>query len=342
MNISPQTNLSSPVSSEQRTITTGQNQNTSSSKDLASVSNTPSVKVSISVSENAQAASNASLPNLYSRISLAKTNPEQLYVDDDQRAAPFEGEIEQDKPNENSSEERVQSRSEDRSDSESEDASEDKRSEQKVEVSDTVDSSQGVDEGQGNDTSAEERGNQKTVDRAERQQESIEQEQIAELRSRDQEVRAHEQAHRASGGQYAGAASFTYQSGPDGVRYAIGGEVQIDIAPVPNDPEATITKMNIVKAAANAPAEPSSQDRRVAAEAQRIITQAQAEIAQEKRADLEQAKIQAEENREQREQDEEQANSRRAERESQSLSVQQFQKIASLDPNANSDIDALI
>ncbi|WP_304439581.1 putative metalloprotease CJM1_0395 family protein, partial [Oleiphilus sp. HI0123] len=93
--------------------------------------------------------------------------------------------------------------------------------------------------------------------RIEEQQEAIIEEQIAELRARDQEVRAHEQAHKAVGGQYAGAASFTYQSGPDGNRYAVGGEVSIDISPIPNDPQATISKMNTVKAAANAPAEPS-------------------------------------------------------------------------------------
>ncbi|MEQ9335590.1 MAG: putative metalloprotease CJM1_0395 family protein, partial [Miltoncostaeaceae bacterium] len=30
--------------------------------------------------------------------------------------------------------------------------------------------------------------------------------------------------HAAAGGQYAGAPSFTYQTGPDGKRYAVGGE----------------------------------------------------------------------------------------------------------------------
>lgn len=340
MNISPQTNLSSPVHSEQRTITTGQNPNTSSSKDLASVSTTPSVKVSISVSENAQAASNASLPNLYSRISLAKSNPEQLYVDDDQRAAPFEGELEQERV-EDEVEERIESRSQ--NESESDELNDERRSDSTDDDLDRVDSSRGdqtddIEVGASNT----ENNRRDAENRTREQQESLDQELITELKARDQEVKAHEQAHRAAGGQYAGAASFTYQSGPDGVRYAVGGEVQIDISPVPNDPEATITKMNVVKAAANAPAEPSSQDRRVAAEAQRVITQAQAEISQEKRDELEQAKVQAQENREEREEAEERAEARKAERESQSLSAQQFQKIASLDPNANSDIDALI
>ena len=54
---------------------------------------------------------------------------------------------------------------------------------------------------------------------------------IRDLSARDREVRAHEQAHASVGGQYAGAASFTYQRGPNGVSYAVGGEVPIP-APV--------------------------------------------------------------------------------------------------------------
>ena len=78
-------------------------------------------------------------------------------------------------------------------------------------------------------------------------------------------VRAHEQAHKAAAGAHAkGGPTYEYQSGPDGKRYAVGGEVQIDTSPVPNDPQATIQKMQQVQRAANAPAEPSSQDRRVA------------------------------------------------------------------------------
>lgn len=100
---------------------------------------------------------------------------------------------------------------------------------------------------------------------------------VDELAARDREVRAHEEAHARVGGQYAGQPSYTFQTGPDGRRYAIGGEVPIDVAPVPDDPEATIDKMRIVKAAALAPAEPSQADRRVAqiAEAQSLAAQAE-------------------------------------------------------------------
>ncbi|WP_050772333.1 putative metalloprotease CJM1_0395 family protein [Sagittula stellata] len=102
---------------------------------------------------------------------------------------------------------------------------------------------------------------------------------VSELRARDREVRAHEQAHATVGGQFAGAPSYTYQTGPDGNRYAIGGEVPIDISPVEGDPEATIDKMDQVKAAALAPAEPSAADRQVAALADASRAQAVADLA---------------------------------------------------------------
>ncbi len=101
---------------------------------------------------------------------------------------------------------------------------------------------------------------------------------ITELKSRDQEVRTHEQAHIAAGGQYVkGGASYSYQSGADGKQYAVGGEVNIDTSSVSGDPDATIRKMQTVRAAAMAPAEPSGQDRSVASQANQAITQAQAQ-----------------------------------------------------------------
>ncbi len=108
-------------------------------------------------------------------------------------------------------------------------------------------------------------------------------EQLSELKARDQEVRTHEAAHQATGGQYAGAMSLTYERGPDGVNYAVAGEVPIDVSPVNGDPDATIAKMRVVRAAALAPSEPSGQDRVVAAEAMKILLQAQSELVREKR-----------------------------------------------------------
>ena len=97
---------------------------------------------------------------------------------------------------------------------------------------------------------------------------SSEYRELQHLKQRDREVRQHEQAHIAAGGAYVrGGASFSYATGPDGQRYATGGEVKIDTSPVPGDPEATIRKMQAVRSAATAPAEPSAQDRAVAADA---------------------------------------------------------------------------
>lgn len=104
---------------------------------------------------------------------------------------------------------------------------------------------------------------------------------LSDLKARDREVRAHEAAHQAVGGQYAGAISYVYQRGPDGAQYAVGGEVSIDTSPVQGDPQATIEKMRVVRAAALAPAEPSPQDRAVAAEAMQLMLQAQAELSSE-------------------------------------------------------------
>ena len=111
------------------------------------------------------------------------------------------------------------------------------------------------------------------------QQLELEQQQIEELKARDTEVRIHEQAHASVGGKYAGSPSYEYQRGPDGTNYAVGGEVQIDVAEIPGDPQATIEKMQTVRAAALAPAEPSGADRSIAADATQKLVAAQAELA---------------------------------------------------------------
>jgi hypothetical protein len=116
-----------------------------------------------------------------------------------------------------------------------------------------------------------------------------EQKQIADLAARDREVRAHEQAHAGVGGAHTGGASYTYTRGPDGKRYATDGEVSVDTSAVPGDPAATLTKMDIVRRAALAPAEPSSQDLRVAAQAQATAAQARAELAEQRRTEATEA-----------------------------------------------------
>ena len=150
-----------------------------------------------------------------------------------------------------------------------------------------------------------EESRQQQLERQQASDERLEQEQldqdlalIRELAARDREVRAHEQAHNSVGGEYAGAAEYTYEVGPDGKRYAVGGEVSIDVSKVPGDPEATIEKADQVRRAALAPAEPSAQDLRVAALASQIELEAQSELRAQQRAEVAEA---AEERSEQQE-----------------------------------------
>ncbi len=110
--------------------------------------------------------------------------------------------------------------------------------------------------------------------------------QISSLKQRDREVRTHEQAHLSAAGQYArGGASFTFQKGPDGHSYAVGGEVGIDVGKE-RTPEATITKMQTIKRAALAPANPSQADRRIAAQAAVKEAEANKEILQQTQEEL--------------------------------------------------------
>jgi hypothetical protein len=110
---------------------------------------------------------------------------------------------------------------------------------------------------------------------------SVQDQQIVEtLQARDREVRAHEAAHlAAAAGLALSGASFSYTRGPDGRSYATGGEVSIDVSPVPDDPQATIAKARQIHRAALAPARPSGQDRAVAARAVQMEAEAQQDLA---------------------------------------------------------------
>ena len=105
---------------------------------------------------------------------------------------------------------------------------------------------------------------------------------VQALKARDRQVREHERAHQIAGGHYASSPTYRTVRGPDGKLYAVGGEVKIDTSIVPNNPEATIRKMQTVKRAALAPQEPSSADRAVAAEADAKIMRARQEIQERK------------------------------------------------------------
>lgn len=132
-------------------------------------------------------------------------------------------------------------------------------------------------EAEGNEQEREQRQEQEQ----ERRQEEQVQQKVTELKDRDREVRLHEQAHASVGGQYAGSPSYTFERGPDGANYAVAGEVPIDVAPVAGDPEATIRKMQQVRAAALAPAEPSGPDKAIASEASQKMVDARAEMTRQ-------------------------------------------------------------
>lgn len=108
------------------------------------------------------------------------------------------------------------------------------------------------------------------------------QQQVQKLKQTDQKVREHEAAHMAAGAGLTGGAHFEYVRGPDGRQYAVAGEVKIDVSPA-QTPEQTIDKAKRIQAAALAPADPSSQDRAVAAQAAQMATQAQAELSRARR-----------------------------------------------------------
>ncbi|MCU7906252.1 MAG: hypothetical protein KZQ76_10500 [Candidatus Thiodiazotropha sp. (ex Epidulcina cf. delphinae)] len=106
--------------------------------------------------------------------------------------------------------------------------------------------------------------------------------QLKQLQQRDREVKAHELAHKAAGGRYVTGGGFTYQQGPDGRRYAIGGEVTID-ASLSGSPRDKMQKADTIRRAALAPANPSSQDQRVASQAAMAAAEARSEIGAEQR-----------------------------------------------------------
>jgi len=122
----------------------------------------------------------------------------------------------------------------------------------------------------------------------EQQQQQAEQQQLTQLKQRDAQVKAHEQAHASLGGQYASSPQYEYTAGPDGRRYAVDGKVSIDISEA-STPQETLRKVQQVKVAALAPAVPSTQDLIVAAEATQIALEARTEITNDRAKKAQQA-----------------------------------------------------
>ena len=106
---------------------------------------------------------------------------------------------------------------------------------------------------------------------------------VTELQAADTNVRAHEAAHMAAGGGLTSPASYTYERGPDNKMYAVAGEVGISTGEG-NTPQESLNKAQTIRRAALAPADPSPQDLKVAAQAASMEMSARAEILQEKMA----------------------------------------------------------
>jgi hypothetical protein len=105
--------------------------------------------------------------------------------------------------------------------------------------------------------------------------------QISILKARDTQLRQHEQAHHAaSNGVDVSSASFTYQRGPNGVNYAVSGDVRIDTS-APRNPEDRLAQAEMINDVALAPLDPTPTDRAVAAKAQQMAQQARTEIVQQ-------------------------------------------------------------
>jgi len=82
-----------------------------------------------------------------------------------------------------------------------------------------------------------------------------------------------------------GAASYTYQQGPDGKMYAIGGEVPISMK-AGSTPEETIANARQIATAAMAAGNPSPQDFAVASSARVMEMKAQQQVARELQEEL--------------------------------------------------------
>ncbi|WP_456383889.1 putative metalloprotease CJM1_0395 family protein [Persephonella sp.] len=105
---------------------------------------------------------------------------------------------------------------------------------------------------------------------------------VQQLRMIEQKVKAHEMAHKAAGGDLTGPVKYKYKKGPDGKLYIVGGEVPIKLKQG-KTPEETIQIAQKIKRAALAPADPSAQDRAVAAAASMLEMRAKAELAKQQK-----------------------------------------------------------
>lgn len=117
--------------------------------------------------------------------------------------------------------------------------------------------------------------------RSDRELSEADRRRVAKLRETDQRVRRHEEAHRAAAGAlYRGGPNYSFETGPDGKRYAVAGSVSIDTSPG-STPQETVRKAAQIRRAALAPVDPSGADRAVAAKASRMEDSARRALVRE-------------------------------------------------------------
>ncbi|NIY77453.1 hypothetical protein HED22_17510 [Thalassospira sp. HF15] len=106
---------------------------------------------------------------------------------------------------------------------------------------------------------SEENGTNQGSTSAKRDLDPAEEAVVNQLRARDSAVRQEEEAHAAAAGPYGSAPQYTYQIGPDGNAYAIGGHVDVSVS-VSGSAEDRDRALATLQNAALAPNAPSGAD----------------------------------------------------------------------------------
>ena len=96
---------------------------------------------------------------------------------------------------------------------------------------------------------------------------------LAELERQDHEVRTRDMAYLAAAGGLAGSFAVQYETGPDGRRYAVAADVNLDTSAAAT-PEQSLTKARALRAAAMS----ASGDASAATRANTMEAQARAEL----------------------------------------------------------------
>lgn len=111
------------------------------------------------------------------------------------------------------------------------------------------------------------------------QQERLE---VQRLQRTERSVHEHERAHqRAARDLAVSSPNYRYERGPDGKKYAVGGEVNIDASLVGAEASETVEKALRIQRAALAPNDPSPKDLQAATKARIVESKAHRKLARE-------------------------------------------------------------